>query len=48
MSGQHNVGRDHEPKREVTDKWDVDEDRNDGEPRYNERNDMYAEYIEHR
>src|SRR6266446_4853998 len=48
ISGQHNVGCDHEPKREVTYKRNVDEDRNDCEPGYNERNDMYAEYIKHR
>ncbi len=46
MSGQHNVGCSHEPKRVVTDKRNVDEYRNDCEQGDNKRNDMDTENVE--
>jgi hypothetical protein len=48
MSRQHNVGCDQEPKRIVTYKRNINEYRNDREPRDKERNYMYAENVEHR
>jgi hypothetical protein len=48
MSGQHDVGGDQEPKRVITNERNIDKYGNDGEPRDNERNDMYTENVEHR
>jgi hypothetical protein len=48
VSGQHNVGCGHEPKRVVTYKRNVDEYRNDCEQGDNKRNDMDTENVEHR
>ena len=47
MSGQHNVGCDHEPKRIVTYKRNIDKYRNDCEQGDNKRNDMATENVEH-
>ncbi|HLK80644.1 MAG TPA: hypothetical protein VKT99_03990 [Xanthobacteraceae bacterium] len=47
MSGQHNVGRDHEPKRIVAYKRNIDEYRNEREQGDNKRNDMDTENVEH-
>jgi hypothetical protein len=48
MSCQHNVGGDQEPKRKVTYKRNINEYGNDREPGDDERNDVYAENVEHR
>ena len=47
MSGQHNVGCDHKPKRVVTYEGNIDEYRNNCEQGDNERNYMDTENIEH-
>jgi hypothetical protein len=47
VSGQHDVGCGHEPKRVVTHKRNVDEYRNDCEQGDNKRNDMDTENVEH-
>jgi hypothetical protein len=47
MSGQHNVGCDHEPKRIITYERNVDKYRNDCEQGDNKRNDMDTENVEH-
>ena len=47
MSGQHNIGCDHEPKCVVTYKGNIDKYRNDCEQGDNKRNYMDAENVEH-
>jgi hypothetical protein len=47
VSGQHNVGCHHKPKRIVTYKWDADEHGNACEQGHNKPNDMDAENAEH-
>jgi hypothetical protein len=47
MSGQHNVGCGHEPKRIVTYEGNIHEYRDHCEQGDNERNDMDTENIEH-
>jgi hypothetical protein len=48
MAGQHNVGRDQEPKRVIAYKRNIDKYGNDGEPGDDERNYVYTENVEHR
>jgi hypothetical protein len=48
VSGEHDVGRDQEPERVVAHKRNINKHGNNGETCDDERNDVYAEDVEHR
>jgi hypothetical protein len=46
VSGQPDIGCEHEPKGVITYKWNIDKHRNEREEGNNERNDVHAENVE--
>jgi hypothetical protein len=46
VSGQPDVGREHEPKREITHEWNIDKHCNYRKEGNDERNDVHAKNVE--